>query len=90
LWGGGESSAINLGSGRGFSVLEVIAEAERVCGRKIDYRAAPRRAGDPPILVASSQKARKMLGWTPEASDLDAIIGSAWRWEQHQAGTVQT
>ena len=86
---GGEITAINLGSEGGFSVLEVIAAAERVCRTKIDYRAAPRRDGDPPVLVASSRKARETLSWIPMESDLESIIASAWRWEQRKATTAQ-
>lgn len=70
----------NLGNGAGFSVREVIAMARRVSGRAIDFQIAPRRAGDPAVLVASSAKARSVLGWTPAYADLDSIIDSAWRW----------
>ena len=87
LWNGGDNQAINLGSERGFSVLEVIKTAERVCGQAIEHRLAPRREGDAPVLVASSQKARTVLGWTPIESDLETIIGSAWRWERSRALT---
>ena len=80
LRAGGDTETMNLGSGKGFSVLEVIAATERVCGKPIERRVAPRRAGDAPILVASSQKARKILGWNPVESDLESMIGSAWRW----------
>jgi len=67
----------------------VISAAERACGTKIDYRAAPRREGDPPILIASSRKAREKLNWIPIESDLESIIESAWRWEQRAAtGTL--
>ena len=82
LQAGGDNEAINLGSEKGFSVLEVIAAAARICGQKIDYRIGPRRAGDAPVLVASAQKARNVLDWKPVESDLDSIIASAWRWEQ--------
>src|SRR5437660_4508698 len=77
LWNGGDSDAVNLGSERGFSVLEVIESAEHVCGQAIEHRIAPRRGGDPPVLVASSKKARNILGWTAIESDLETIIGSA-------------
>lgn len=85
LWNGGDTAAINLGSGTGHSVLEVIAVAGRICGQPISYRVAPRRRGDAPILVASSQRARQILGWSPVESDLETIIGSAWRWEWSRA-----
>ena len=84
LWRGGESTAINLGSGIGHSVLEVIAAAERVCGKPIARSIRPRRAGDPPVLVASARNAQEVLGWHATESDLPAIIESAWRWEQRR------
>jgi UDP-glucose 4-epimerase len=68
----------NLGSGRGFSVREVIAAAERVIGQAIPRIEGPRRAGDPPELVASIDKAREVLRWSPERSTLQEMIGSAW------------
>lgn len=77
----------NLGNGAGFSVLEVIAAVERVTGRAVPWAAAPRRAGDPPRLVASSELARSALGWSPQHSEIDAIVASAWRWmEAHPTG----
>lgn len=79
---GGTRTALNLGSGRGHSVLEVIAAAEAVTGRRIERRAAPRRAGDPPVLVASAARAAAVLGWRPESSDLATIVASAWAWER--------
>jgi len=77
--------AFNLGNGRGFSVKQVIDAASAVCGRSIPYSVAPRRAGDPATLVAASDKARAMLGWTPKWTELEAIIESAWRWHIDQA-----
>jgi UDP-glucose 4-epimerase len=68
----------NLGSGRGFSVREVIAAAERVIGQEIPRVQQPRRAGDPPELVAAIDKAREVLRWSPERSTLEEMIGSAW------------
>ena len=85
LWNGGDNNAINLGSECGFSVLEVIRAAERICSQTIEHRIAPRRGGDAPVLVASSQRARTVLGWAPSESDLETIIGSAWRWENVRA-----
>jgi UDP-glucose 4-epimerase len=70
----------NLGNGQGFSVLEVIAAARRVTGVEIAFECVPRRAGDPPVLVASSAKARDALDWSPQFTDIDAILDSAWRW----------
>ena len=75
----------NLGNGQGFSVREVIAAAQRVTGRKFPCTVAPRRAGDPATLVASSDKARRELGWEPAHTSLDTIIESAWRWHQAAA-----
>ena len=74
--------AFNLGNGQGFSVREVISAAEAVIGRSIPYDIAPRRAGDPASLVASSRKAREQLGWRPHWTELEPIIESAWRWHR--------
>jgi UDP-glucose 4-epimerase len=68
----------NLGAGRGFSVQEVLAAAERVVVRSIEHRVGPRRAGDPPVLVAAVDRAAKVLGWRPERSTLEEMIASAW------------
>lgn len=76
---GGESGAFNLGSGRGYSVREIIETAERVVGRKIPFSEAPRREGDPPVLIASNEKAGRMLGWKPE-HDLEDMLSDAWSW----------
>ena len=77
----------NLGSGSGFSVLEVLRAAERVVGREIPRAIGPRRPGDPPVLVASNARARALLGWTPRRGTLGEMIGSAWRWlETHPEG----
>lgn len=80
----------NLGNGRGFSVREVISSAERVTGRAIRVNEAPRRAGDPAVLVASSEKIRRELGWAPQHADLDSIIASAWQWMQHDPAGYAT
>jgi len=80
LQSGGASDVFNLGNGSGFSVREVIASAERVTGRRILWKAGPRRAGDPPALVGSAEKARQRLGWTPEFTSLDVIVETAWKW----------
>ena len=76
----GESNNFNLGSGNGFTVKEIIDAAQKITGRKIKTETAPRRAGDPAVLVASSQKARDVLGWKI-SYNLDKIIETAWRWE---------
>ena len=79
--------ALNLGTGAGFSVLDVLRAAERVVGRPIPYTVGPRRAGDPPVLVASSARAAEVLGWRPRRSNLEEMIGSAWAWRRrHPAG----
>ncbi|MDW2980352.1 UDP-glucose 4-epimerase GalE [Rhodanobacter sp. KK11] len=72
--------AFNLGNGRGFSVREVIGAAEQVSGRVVAHEIASRRAGDPAVLVASSDRARAGLGWQPKYTELASIIESAWRW----------
>ncbi|MGK7873487.1 MAG: UDP-glucose 4-epimerase GalE [Xenococcaceae cyanobacterium] len=83
---GGKSEVFNLGNGNGFSVLEVIETARKVTGKEIIARQSDRRAGDSPILVGSSDKARKILGWNPQYSDLNKIIAHAWKWHQHRHG----
>ncbi len=82
----GGFTACNLGSGSGFSVLEVIRAAEAVVGRAIPHDVGPRRPGDPPVLVASNERARELLGWTPRRGTLGEMIGSAWRWLQAHPG----
>jgi UDP-glucose 4-epimerase len=77
-----QQTIFNLGNGRGFSVLEVIEMAREVTGRDIPYQRGDRRPGDPAVLVASSGRARKILGWEPVYPDLKAIINSAWNWHQ--------
>lgn len=72
----------NLGNGRGFSVMEVIESARRVTGHSIPARKSDRRSGDPPVLVASAQKIRDELRWSPEHPDLDDIVSSAWEWRR--------
>lgn len=72
----------NLGNGQGFTVLEIIEAAQRVTGVEIPFEKAPRRAGDPAVLVASSAKAHRLLGWSPAYTDMDALIESAWRWHR--------
>jgi UDP-glucose 4-epimerase len=77
----------NLGSGGGFSVREVLDTTARVVGREVPHSIGPRRAGDPPVLVASNARAAEVLGWRPQRSTLEEMIGSAWAWRQrHPAG----
>ncbi|MGF1500284.1 MAG: UDP-glucose 4-epimerase GalE [Paracoccaceae bacterium] len=82
LLGGGESLALNLGSGRGYSVREVIDTAGRVTGMPVPQLTAPRRPGDPPRLVSGSSRARERLGWETGRSELETIIADAWAWHQ--------
>lgn len=81
------AEAYNLGSGRGFSVREVLTVAEAIAGRPIAHRIGPRRPGDPPVLVASAERAASVLGWRARRGSLEEIVGSAWAWAQrHPAG----
>ncbi len=85
---GPRCEAYNRGSDRGHSVLEVIAAAERVSGRKVAWRGGPRRPGDPARLVASSKRAVEVLGWRPQHAELDTILRHAWTWlASHPAGS---
>jgi UDP-glucose 4-epimerase len=76
----------NLGTSTGFSVREVLAVAGRVTGAAVPFTVGPRRAGDPPVLVASNGRARTILGWVPRRSTLDEMVGSAWSWRQAHPG----
>lgn len=80
LLNGGENNVFNLGNGVGFTVKEVIDVARAVTGHPIPAETCPRRAGDPAQLIASSEKAVKVLGWKPQYNDLNTIIASAWKW----------
>ena len=80
---GGASNVFNLGNGQGFSVKEMIIAAEKVTGQKIKTEMGTRRAGDPAQLIASSDKARKILGWTPQFADVEKIISTAWTWHKN-------
>ncbi|MFO1434438.1 MAG: UDP-glucose 4-epimerase GalE [Candidatus Competibacteraceae bacterium] len=82
LLAGGESVALNLGTGQGHSVREVITTVEAVGGRSVPARQASRRAGDPPVLIAAGERARRLLGWEPRLSDLPTIVATAWRWHE--------
>ena len=82
----GDTIAVNLGTGHGASVRQVIDMVRSVTGREIPARDAPRRAGDPSILVADANKARETLGWAPDRSDLETIVADAWRWHRKRFG----
>ena len=79
---GGGSDSFNVGNGSGYSVREVVRAVEEVTGQKVPYVAGPRREGDPPKLVADSNKLRRTLQWTPRHSDLRDIVSTAWNFEQ--------
>ena len=76
----------NIGTGTGNTVDEVVKAVERVTGRQVTTVRAARRPGDPATLVASSDRIRQMLGWSPRCPDLDEIIATAWRWRQQHPG----
>lgn len=78
----GQGRAFNLGTGRGFSVLEVIKACEEVTGKKVPVKFGPRRAGDPPELIASPARAMSELGWKPKYTELREIVETAWRWHK--------
>ncbi len=83
---GGNRLVLNLGNGAGFSVLDVIRTVENVTGRSVPWKAAPRRPGDPPRLVASSVRARETLGWSPRFGSLETIVATAHRWMTRHPG----
>ena len=87
LLAGGESTAVNLANGTGFSVREIIDACQRVTGVEIPFEIAPRRPGDPPSLVGDAARAAGVLGWRPEYTDIHRIIETAWKWHSsHPAG----
>jgi len=83
LRNGGESNVFNLGNGQGFSVKEMIVAAEKVTGQKIKTEMGTRRAGDPAQLIASSDKAKKILKWNPQFADVEKVIETAWTWHKN-------
>ena len=89
LLGGGASIALNLGTGEGHSIMEVIQAAEEVTGRAVPHRISPRRSGDPAVLIADTTLAGKVLGWHPQHSDLDSILRTAWKWHRDVANLPQ-
>jgi UDP-glucose-4-epimerase GalE len=84
LISGGESVSLNLGTGRGHSIREVVSTVERVGGTKVPVREAERRPGDPAVLIADPSRARAVLGWRPQASELSSIIRTAWNWHRRR------
>lgn len=76
----GQSRTYNLGNGQGYSILEVIEVARKITGHPIPAEIGPRRPGDPAVLIASADSIRQELGWQPQCSDLETIIGDAWHW----------
>jgi UDP-glucose 4-epimerase len=79
---GGRTNSYNVGIGRGYSVLELIAAVQEVTGKHISIKQDQRRPGDPPILVADASLLREQLGWSPVFSDLHLMVQHAWQWEQ--------
>jgi UDP-glucose 4-epimerase len=86
LLDGGPSTAYNLGTGDGYSVREIIEAAERITGRAVPHVEAPRRPGDPPELVACSEKIKRELGWSARRSSIDEILTTAWNWQKKLRG----
>ena len=80
-----QNLCVNLGTGRGYSIMEVIRAVQQVTGKSVTYRTVGRRPGDPPILVAKPEFADSLLGWKPDFSDLKATISTAWNWYQSQS-----
>ncbi len=87
---GNTSDVFNLGSSRGFSVREIIEAARRVTGHAIPEQVVARRAGDPSTLIAGSDKAKTVLGWTPRRTEIDTIIQDAWRWHEQRPQGYKT
>ena len=85
LLAGGDSNVFNLGTGTGTTVMEIVEAVNTVSGSPVDYSVGPRREGDPPALVASADRAREILGWVPQHSDIETIIRTAWNWHQKEA-----
>jgi len=82
LRAGGDSQVMNCGYGQGYSVREVLTAVERATGKPLPIEEAPRRPGDPPILIATADKIREVLGWEPQHNDLDHIVATALQWER--------
>ena len=88
LLSGGASDAFNVGTGTGHSVMEVVRAVEQVTGKKVPLEIGQRRAGDPPLLVANSDKLKRALGWKPKHSEILDVVESAWSFEQKRLGQL--
>ena len=86
---GNDSNIFNLGNGVGFTEKEVVETARKVTGHPISAKEEPRRAGDPSMLIASSAKAKEVLGWNPQYADLETIIDTAWNWHKSHPNGYQ-
>ena len=86
---GNDSNIFNLGNGVGFTVKEVVETARKVTGHPIPAKEEPRRTGDPSMLIASSAKAKEVLGWNPQYADLETIIDTAWKWHKSHPNGYQ-
>jgi UDP-glucose-4-epimerase GalE len=86
---GGASTTMNLGTGHGYSVREILTAAQKAVGRAVPVIQQPRRPGDPPSLVAASGRAQQVLGWKPTRSSLDNILETAWKWQEQHASLVR-
>ncbi len=82
---GGESTTLNCGYGRGYSVRQVIAAVEAAAGHRIEARESPRRPGDPPVLIAAAERIRNVLAWRPRYDDLNTIVETSLRWERNRS-----
>jgi UDP-arabinose 4-epimerase len=87
---GGESCSLNLANARGYSVKEVIKVVERICGRPVRYEIAPRRLGDPAVLVGDASRSRSTFGWQPVRSELHLQIGDAWDWMNREPNSAES
>jgi UDP-glucose 4-epimerase len=85
LLAGGASDVFNVGTGTGHSVREVLTAVEQITGKPVPHIIGPRREGDPPSLVADSEKLKRTLGWKPTRSDLDRIVSDSWKWEMQRS-----
>jgi UDP-glucose 4-epimerase len=83
LQNGGASDVFNLGSSQGFSVKEIVDTVRKVTDKAFNVKIGERRAGDPSVLIASSEKAKRVLGWNPQKTDIEQIIQDAWNWHEH-------